>query len=416
MNQVKSKTKYDHVLVKKVIEDYRGGLLVEQLYEVLPVESKPNRKYFVEFLRGISGVYVCKYDERMNRYFVTTLHGTSFSKRKLLVMIAGWEMIYRKKAYWYKNIFNLSEIYLELIKGCKESTRLNKKIIGAINLIEAMQVVSSYIGYQKNIFNKRHKKIVDGINEMVKYQDNDLNYMEKESKCINESCYWVNPYKLVDGWDEYEVKELYISYFLENNLQYKFAKIGSLNELLSDNQEKYHLSFLQCKLNEFNNRNYEPHIWKNNEVKITLINLYRKRIFLEIIQGNQKEIKGLLFHVFDFDDNLTIQKVYKITLEIARFIAQHQLNYPFKIRVYTWNTKKAQLYTFRFRFDSNSIPKMMYEQDNKIGNYLKILFKGFDFQSLNLDRYLECKGKYYWTKPYNLNLVKSSKDINSINK
>lgn len=90
MTNAQSKnTKYDKDAVKRLVEEKRGGLLVEQLYEAIPENERPSRSYFLEFLKSIKGVYTSQYDVFTNRFFVSTLHGKDLAKRRLLVMLAA---------------------------------------------------------------------------------------------------------------------------------------------------------------------------------------------------------------------------------------------------------------------------------------------------------------------------------------
>lgn len=89
MTNIQSKAKYDKDAVKRLVEEKRGGLLVEQLYEAIHENERPSRSYFLEFLKSINGVYTSQYDIFKNRFFVSTLHGKNLAKRKLLVMLAA---------------------------------------------------------------------------------------------------------------------------------------------------------------------------------------------------------------------------------------------------------------------------------------------------------------------------------------
>ena len=89
MKDMTSKTKYNKEDIKKLIEQKRSGLLVEQLYEAIPENERPARSYFVEFLRSIKGVYVHPFDVFSNRFFATTLKEKLVAKRRLLVMVAA---------------------------------------------------------------------------------------------------------------------------------------------------------------------------------------------------------------------------------------------------------------------------------------------------------------------------------------
>ena len=394
MSHTKSKYNYNQII--EIINNKRRGLLVEQLYSLLPEDNKPSRKYFIDFLRSIPGVYVCKYDERMNRYFVTTLHGTEFSKRKLLVMLAEWENKYQKNVSWYKSIYEIDEVYLELIKDCKFNTNIQKTY--SVNLIDALQMVSSYIGNQKSIFDRRHKvkETVDNA-----YCQNISEKDEVKRIEIDKNSIWCNPFKTSEGWEKWEVEELYIAHFLKNNLFSRIKELSNKKIVISNSEEKHHLKFLADKTKEFVLGKDKLDIIKFQNINIDLVKLYRKRVFLEIIKNKNSEIYGLNFHVLDVDDDLTMKKMTKLTSEITGFIALHNLTYPFKINVYCWNDRKSQLYKNRFTITSKSISNISSTKNLRVTEYYDSLFKGFNFISLELDRYLEQKGKHYWSKPEN---------------
>lgn len=400
---MKSKLKYNSEDVKKIIEEHRGGLLVEQLYALLPDDNKPNRKYFIEYLRKIPGVYVVKYDERMNRFFVTTLHGTEFSKRKLLVMLSEWEMKFQRKASWYKSIYNLDEVYLEIIKAYKFYAKKYKANLYPLYLIDAIQFVSSFTGNQKMIFNNRHKMKETISGNMSKIEDpND----QANKIVIDENSIWSNPYKTIDGWDIWEVEELYVAHFLKNNLFSQLRDLINNKIVFKSSLENYHIRFLNEKIKEYLSGKINLEFCKSKNIGIDLIKLYRERVFLEIIIDKSNDISGFLFHVFDMDDNLTIRKITKKTSEITEFITQHNITFPFKINVYCWNEKKALMYKNRFIITSKAITNSNTCVNLKTKEYFEALFKGFNFVSLNLDRFLEVKGRHYWSKTENKYLLK----------
>lgn len=401
---MKSKLKYDKEFIKNCIDKRRGGMLVEQLYEILPQEQKPNRKYFIELLRSIPGIYVCKYDERMNRFFVTTLHGTEFNKRKLLVMLTAWEMKFNKEASWYKRVTELPGVYRELLKAAR--INLNQKISNfePCLLFEDLIWVSYFAGLQKSIFSKRHE-----VNQDIVMKSN-----EQETISIGFSRKWGNPYKITDGWYEHEVKDFYIAHFLENNLQDNLYEFLEKKVVIPKGDESYHYDFLNERLKTFDKQTNEFKKFVPYNTGLTLYHLFRNRIFISIVKNKYEGIRGIIFHILDLDDNLTYKKFTKLVALICEFLMFHNMSYPFMINVYCWNEKKSVLYKNRFNIKSNTIRNIKIKSVSRKDEMFESYFKEFRFINLDLDRFLETKGKYYWTRTDNAHLVKYSEKINII--
>ena len=156
MTHTQSKnTKYNKDTVKKLIEEKRGGLLVEQLFEAIPENERPARSYFLEFLRSIKGVSISPYDKFKNRFFVSTLHGKDEAKRRLLVMLAAWEYENKRPATWYVEPSGLPGVYKELI--ARLGNREGKYIKGVnMNLYASFVWSSKFAADLKTALKKRN--------------------------------------------------------------------------------------------------------------------------------------------------------------------------------------------------------------------------------------------------------------------
>ena len=137
---------------------------------------------------------------------------------------------------------------------------------------------------------------------------------------------------------------------------------------------------------------------------IHLYNLHRRRIYLEIVQDKDHRIGELVFHIFDIDDGLIFNKVSEFIKTIFEFMTYHRIARPFSINIHTWSDEKKDLYKERFLITVKSITrqKLIYSDTNKNDKFKKDLediyenfFKGYNFKSLNIDRFLYEKGRHY---------------------
>lgn len=137
---------------------------------------------------------------------------------------------------------------------------------------------------------------------------------------------------------------------------------------------------------------------------IHLYNLHRRRVFLELLSDETGGIQKLVFHVFDVDDDLTFSKMSKITKAILEFMAHHKLYKKFNINVYSWNKKKKDLYKERFKISISTILRQKFYTDKftadaefrmRVSEIYEKRFKGHNFISLEIDRFLYEKGKHY---------------------
>ena len=316
------RTKYSQDLVRTKIE-HRGGMLVGQLYEWLPEEDRPSRKYFVEFLRKIKGVSLMKYDTSENCLFVTTAHGMRIGKKRLLIMVEAIEQYTGKPAKWYKEVSQLSEVYETLI-------RINGRYWTYLN--EAINWMNYYNKHQQQTLKMRN----------IKRDESLLTIQSNPGKSIS----------------------------------------------MNDAPEK-------------------PFV--------TLLNLHRRNIFLEIRRTLEGELR-LCCHVLDSDDNLTKEKLISITNNIINFMAYHSMGIDWYIIVYTWNARKKELYQRRLTVPKSKVVReseKLYRYKNEIWDDH---YKGFKYIDINLSRHFNKDGLDYWNNDSNRKLLrKEDPEILAIN-
>lgn len=127
----------------------RNGLLVTQLYDWLPEDERPNRKYFTEFLRKIKGVKLLKYDSGENVLFATTSHKVSMNQKRLAIMIEEADRILEGKSSFIIEEKDLLSLYRFLIKHKNSFYK---------NLEEGCFWMNYYLAFQKDTLRKNDKK------------------------------------------------------------------------------------------------------------------------------------------------------------------------------------------------------------------------------------------------------------------
>lgn len=419
MMNTESNGKYDKAKIKKIIEQKRGGLLVEQLYEAIPEEERPARSYFVEFLRSIKGVYISPFDVFTNRYFVTTLKDKQIGKRRLLVMLAAWEQMYKRCADWYVEPNALYKIYGELIYRLNDRSKSYYNIGGTENLVSSYLWMAWLGGKQKSALKLRHKN-VEGETSSWNSSSNKLKISsnlakeEKERVNVGNGSIWENPYQTSKGLLEDECVNFYQGNFWLSNLYEELDTLYDKELYVPLNEDKLHIVFLKDMIDLKRSYNELGKEYKPNIPSIHLYSLHRKKIYLNIIRNKNNGVGELIFNIFDVDDNLTFDKILSCTKCIFEFMTYHRISKPFVIFVHTWSENKKYLYYERFKITLNSIlrKKLLFDGTKFEGRFradLQLIFakffKGVVFKSLDIDRFLYEKGKHYWTKNENSSLL-----------
>lgn len=306
------RAKYSQDLVRTKIE-HRGGMLVSQLFDWLPEEDRPSRKYFVEFLRKIKGVSLMKYDMSENCLFVTTAHGMKIGKKRLLIMVEAIEQHTGKPIAWFKEVRQLTEVYRAFMK---------------------------------------HN------NRNWTYFDKALNWMD------------------------------YYNKHQQQTLKMRNAK--------SNNSQTIDYSETE-KTISMNDAPEKP--------SISLLNLHRRNIFLELRRKTDGQI-WLCAHVLDSDDNLTKEKLISITNTVLEFMAYHSIGIDWYVVIYTWNSRKKELYKNRL-----TVPKSKVVRDSdKLHRFKNEIwddhFNGFRYIDLNISRHFNKDGLDYWNNDCNRKLLR----------
>jgi len=330
-------------------------------------------------------------------------------------MVAAWEYENKKAATWYTEPNSLHNVYRELIARLPDRKANLYNMDGADKLDESYIWMAWFGGKQKAALKGRHK-----LKEQPKKEKNiDLGDTEivEEKVYVGQHSKWGNPFTLKNGCFDFECKSLYPAHFWANNLYNDLDELFDKRIFVGYGEEKFHFDFLKTMIEyKKDSKNEEKSIWPSTP-PIHLYNLLRRRIYLEIVQDEDHRIGELVFHIFDINDELTFKYVSEYIKTIFEFMTYHRLARPFSINIHTWSDEKRDLYEDRFlitlktiirqrmfTFGSNTDDKF---KKDMIDVYEKF-FKGYNFKSLNIDRFLYEKGKYYWTKPENLTLFNNS--------
>lgn len=116
MNPIKYK------VFEKIAE--RDGLLMKQLYEFLPKENRISYSTLRRWIAqeaAINKVSRTKFEQLSNCVYLTNSRKLSTKRKRLMVLVAQWEVHTGKKAIWYKPSTELHLIYLMMAKHLKPS-------------------------------------------------------------------------------------------------------------------------------------------------------------------------------------------------------------------------------------------------------------------------------------------------------
>lgn len=152
-------TRYNKELMFKIVK-HSGGMLVSQLYDSLPKNERPHRKYFIEFLRKISGLYLLPYSTRENCLFVTTTHGIVMSRKRLLIMSEAIRQQEVFKYDWFVNVKQLPKVYSDLKAWTKpyRKSEDGQIISEGTNFDEAIDWMKYYLMHQsQTLFNQQKR-------------------------------------------------------------------------------------------------------------------------------------------------------------------------------------------------------------------------------------------------------------------
>lgn len=132
----------------------RNGLMVGQLYDWLPEDERPNRKYFTEFLRIIPGVKLVKYDSGENFLFATTNHKISMIQKRFSIMVEEFERSFDTEADFVIKEKDIPKLYDFFIKQIHPYYSY---------LEEAKNWMNFYLEFQEQTLSKWNAKLENAV-------------------------------------------------------------------------------------------------------------------------------------------------------------------------------------------------------------------------------------------------------------
>ena len=350
----------------------RDGLLIRQLYELMPEDKRPSYGHFrrvIQKERTKEGILQFRPLETSAALFLTKdrdIKKYSARKATLMMLIAEWEIYHKEQAFWYKPTSELWRVYEIFFRFMPDEATI-KDAIERENLILFKYDVAFNRDWMKLVMNLKVDRF-EGLRKKRLHEKGSNNLEENEAKKVNPDLRY---YKIV-----------------EDTIEIKLAVKDNKGEIIMPAiTKKVKKGVLEKPYMVMGKK-----IIKDKPLDITIYGLYSRGIMLRFKSSDKKNIDSLDWYWFDFQKRITLERFEDGVRAIFDFILFNDYQKkPFSITIYTWDKRSANNYKKQFIITEHLLS--LNEPGKRKGSRAKMLkpdevrFKGLEIISLDVDKY-----------------------------